>query len=213
MSLLLIQNLVQASAAADRWMRRLPVSAMTVQSDLSEVCNFFRSPCCHLGSLLALSGAKANLVAKDEPVTNVLFIGQKPETVDFSDPALPPGLDAAKINAGIATAIEAVQARGWQVDLCLISPDDIGILQIGGQLRSRPYDCVLIGARLRVPPKRMILFERVINAVHATAPGAAIAFNTRPEDSAEAVARQLAPATIIEVESPNLNFQATMRDV
>ena len=26
----------------------------------------------------------------------VLFIGQQPETVDFSDPALPPGFDAAK---------------------------------------------------------------------------------------------------------------------
>ena len=35
-------------------------------------------------------------------MTSVLFIGQEPDTVDFSDSALPPGLDAAKIQAGIA---------------------------------------------------------------------------------------------------------------
>jgi hypothetical protein len=37
----------------------------------------------------------------------------------------------------------------------------------------------------------LALFERVINAVHKAAPGATIAFNTRPEDTADAAARQL----------------------
>jgi hypothetical protein len=27
-------------------------------------------------------------------MTRILFIGQKPETVDFSDPSLPPGFNA-----------------------------------------------------------------------------------------------------------------------
>jgi hypothetical protein len=36
----------------------------------------------------------------ENPMTRILFVGQKPETVDFSDPALPPGFDAEKINAG-----------------------------------------------------------------------------------------------------------------
>jgi hypothetical protein len=35
-------------------------------------------------------------------MTRILFVGQKPETVDFSDPSLPPGFDAEKINAGSA---------------------------------------------------------------------------------------------------------------
>jgi hypothetical protein len=39
------------------------------------------------------------------------------------------------------------------------------------------------------PPTAM--FEAVINAVHRAAPDAAIAFNTRPEDSADAAARWL----------------------
>ena len=33
-------------------------------------------------------------------MTRILFVGQKPETVDFSDPSLPPGFNAEKINAG-----------------------------------------------------------------------------------------------------------------
>jgi hypothetical protein len=43
-----------------------------------------------------------------------------------------------------------------------------------------------------VPPESLPLFEMVLNAVHKTAPSPAIAFNTHPEDTAEAAARQLA---------------------
>jgi len=63
--------------------------------------------------------------------------------------------------------------------------------------------------RIGIPPERTLvniarygntssasiplaLFEAVINAVHKAAPGAAIAFNTRPDDSADAAARGLA---------------------
>ena len=45
-------------------------------------------------------------------MTRILFIGQKPETVDFSDPALPPGFDAEKINAGIAVAVDEDRGAG-----------------------------------------------------------------------------------------------------
>jgi len=56
-------------------------------------------------------------------MTRILFIGQKPETVDYSDPALPPGLTAEKINAGIAVAVSKIQERGWEGDTCMIFPD------------------------------------------------------------------------------------------
>ena len=36
-----------------------------------------------------------------------------------------------------------------------------------------------------------MLFEKVVNVIHKSAPRAAIAFNTKPEDTAEAAARQL----------------------
>ena len=35
----------------------------------------------------------------------VLLVGYDPETVDFSDPALPPGMTAEKVRAGITVAL------------------------------------------------------------------------------------------------------------
>jgi hypothetical protein len=124
-------------------------------------------------------------------MTRILFVGQTPETVDFSDPALPPGFDAEKINAGIAVAVAKITERGWQGDLCMIPPDDTAGPVIEHKLASAHYDCVVIGGGLRIPPKSLVLFETVVNAVHKAAPGAVIAFNTRPEDTADAAARQL----------------------
>ena len=59
------------------------------------------------------------------------------------------------------------------------------------RLTGRAYDCVVIGAGIRLPPHSLAMFEAVINTVHRGAPGTAIAFNTRPEDSADAAARWL----------------------
>lgn len=122
-------------------------------------------------------------------MTRVLFVGQKPETVDFSDPALPPGFDADKIRAGIEIAETTMIERGWDADLCMITPDDSGISTLAAQLSSEDYDCVVIGGGLRIPPTGLQFFERVINAIHKNAPKAAIAFNTRPQDTAEAASR------------------------
>jgi len=124
-------------------------------------------------------------------MTRILFIGQKPETVDYSDPALPPGLTAEKINAGIAVAVSKIQERGWEGDTCMIFPDETAGPMLEKQLSSAAYDCVVIGAGIRIPPKSLPLLELVINTVHKAAPGAAIAFNTMPEDTADAAARQL----------------------
>ena len=127
-------------------------------------------------------------------MTRILFVGQKPETVDFSDPSLPPGFDAEKINAGIAVAVAKIEERGWQGDTCMIVPDETAGPMLEKQLLSARCDCVVIGGGLRLPPKSLALFELVVNAVHRAAPSAAIAFNTRPEDTAEAAARQLKAA-------------------
>jgi hypothetical protein len=124
-------------------------------------------------------------------MTRILFVGQKPETVDYSDPALPPGFDADKINAGIAVAVAKIEERGWHADTCMIMPDETAAPTLQKQLLSARYDCVVIGGGLRIPPRSLALFEKVVNVVHKAAPGAAIAFNTRPEDTAEAAARQL----------------------
>jgi hypothetical protein len=115
----------------------------------------------------------------------ILFVGQKPETVDFSDPSLPPGFNAEKINAGIAVAVAKIAERGWQGDTCMITPDSAGSAMLKQALNGSAYDCVVIGGGLRIPPKGLALFETVVNII------AVIAFNTQPEDTADAAARQL----------------------
>jgi len=122
----------------------------------------------------------------------ILLLGLDPETVDYSDPALPLGMTAEKVRAGIAVALKQFTDRGWETDVGYIRPDETAGPAVERQLRSTNYDCVVIGAGLRLPPRHLALFEAVINAVHKAAPGAAIAFNTRPEDSADAAARCLA---------------------
>jgi hypothetical protein len=96
----------------------------------------------------------------EHEMTQILFVGQQPETVDFSDPSLPSGFNA-----------------------------DTAAPMVEHQLASKRYDGVVIGGGIRLPPKRLLLFEALINAVHLMAQGAFIAFNTRPEDSADAAAR------------------------
>src|SRR5215471_553847 len=124
-------------------------------------------------------------------MTRILLIGYDPDTVDFSDPALPPGMTAEKIRAGLEVAMKQFAARGWEADVGFIRPDESAGPTVERQLASKRYDCVVIGAGVRLPPQRLAFFEAVINAVHKAAPAATIAFNTRPEDSADAAARWL----------------------
>ena len=125
-------------------------------------------------------------------MTRILLVGLEPETVDFSDPALPPGMNAEKIHAGIAVALKQFTERGWESDVCFIRPDKTAGPTVERQLHSRNYDCVVVGAGVRLPPRNLALLETVINAIRKAAPGAAIAFNTRPDDSAGAAARWVA---------------------
>ena len=119
----------------------------------------------------------------------VVLIGFDPATVDYSDPALPPGMNAEKIHAGVKLALADIAGRGWHAENCFIKPDETAVPTIERCLADNVYDCVVIGAGVRLPPSRLAVFEAVVNAVHRAAPGAAIAFNTRPEDSGAAAAR------------------------
>lgn len=119
----------------------------------------------------------------------VVLIGFDPTAVDFLDPALPPGMTAAKIHAGIKLALTDFAGRGWHPENCFIKPDETAVPTIERCLAADVYDCVVIGAGVRLPPNGLMLFEKVVNAIHRAAPQAAIAFNTRPEDSGAAAAR------------------------
>ena len=123
-------------------------------------------------------------------MARVLLIGIKPEAVDFSDPDLPPGLTAGKIAAGIESALADMTARGWEGAFCGILPDDSAEAALSVSLGEK-WDCIVIGGGIRLPSAGLLLFERVLNAVHRGAPGTPIAFNTSPDESADAAARWL----------------------
>jgi hypothetical protein len=110
------------------------------------------------------------------------------------DPALPPGMDAKKIQAGIELGLKQMTDRGWQADACLIQPDATAAPTVERRLGATTYDCVVIGAGVRLPPKNLLLFETIVNTVRKAAPNTSIAFNTVPEDTGEAAARWLSAA-------------------
>jgi len=124
----------------------------------------------------------------------VLIVGEDPDLVDFSAPNIPPGLNAAQIRAGLELALARMRERGLEVDVALTTTEAACADEVSSALRRKDYDCVVVGAGLRLLPTMTRILETVINVVRETAPRARIAFNTTPEDSEAAADRQLARA-------------------
>ncbi|MCY1060260.1 hypothetical protein [Nannocystis sp. SCPEA4] len=125
------------------------------------------------------------------PRKRVLIVGLEPRFVDFSQF---PGLDEARLTAGLRAAEQAVAAAGFDVAWCLT---DVAWEQAEPLLRERlaadEFAAIVIGAGLRTPPPLLLLFERVVNLVHEAAPRARLCFNTSPETTAAAVLRWVRP--------------------
>ncbi len=122
---------------------------------------------------------------------SVLLIGLEPTLIDFSDPefAAFPGLDAQKVRSAQDDGEAKLAALGYDPELCLT---DFGVTAekvVKERLGRKDYACVMIGAGVRTIPRHFLLFEKLVNVVHAHAPRAKICFNTRPDDTEEAVKR------------------------
>lgn len=122
---------------------------------------------------------------------SVLIIGLEPGVIDFSAPdfANSPGLNADKIRAALKADQGKLNALGYDADVCLTDDGETAEAVVARQLEQKRYDCILIGAGIRTLGKYFILFEKLINVVHANAPRAKLCFNTQPSDSAEAIQR------------------------
>ena len=116
---------------------------------------------------------------------SVLALGLDPKLVD---PESMSGLSPDLVRAFIDAQLERIRSLGYEVESCLVDPGDTAQAALRNHLRKRSFDCVLVGAGLRAP-ERVLLLEKLLNEVHAGAPGARICFNTTPADSAEAVQR------------------------
>jgi hypothetical protein len=124
---------------------------------------------------------------------SVLFVGIDPPTIDFSDSAYAPfaHLNAEKVQAGLDNDVAELNRRSYRAELCLAAVEDLPAA-VRNWLGKKSYDCILVGAGVRTIAKNFVIFEKTINVIHELAPRSRICFNSKPDDSAEAVERVLA---------------------
>jgi len=116
---------------------------------------------------------------------NVLALGLDPAFVELPESA---ALTPALVRAFIDSQLERLGVMGYEVSSCLGDLGETAENTTAEALRTKQFDCVVIGAGVRAP-ERLLLFEKLLNVVHAHAPQAKLCFNTTPADTAEAVRR------------------------
>jgi hypothetical protein len=120
---------------------------------------------------------------------NVLLVGLDPKGLDYTN--MP--FDEPTLSASLKAQGERVNELGYQAEWCLVDTGETAEAVLLERLKSKKFDCVLVGAGLRTIPAHFLLFEKAMNLIHALAPEAKLCFNTNPNDSAEAVQRWLSP--------------------
>lgn len=122
---------------------------------------------------------------------HVLIVGLQPQLIDFSAPefAAFPGLNADKVMEGLNAGATSLVALGYDATLCLTDFGDTAETVLRNELKTKKYDCIMVGAGVRTVATHFLLFEKIINIIHEHAPSARICFNTNPNDTAEAVKR------------------------
>jgi hypothetical protein len=122
----------------------------------------------------------------DGPPPRVLVIGLDPYRV-------PGPWDPAPVADAVAAGLARFADAGVGVESCLFGldgSDDIEAV-VTAALDRRPWEVVVVGGGVRQAEDQPDLFERVVNLVRRHAPDAAIAFNSRPDDTYDAAARWL----------------------
>ncbi len=124
-----------------------------------------------------------------ERKASVLVMGLDPAVVDYSRTPVP-GLTAEILTAALDAEKARLTALGYEVRMLYIDTGGTAETVTRDALAQGSYDCIVIGAGVRLAPHHFLLFEKIVNVVHANAPAATrICFNTRPDDTAEAVQR------------------------
>ena len=119
--------------------------------------------------------------------TRVLLVGLDPDIVD--KPPVPE-LTAAKVHAAVKAESAKLESLGYSAKSLLVDDGKTAEAVLTDALTNSRYDCIMIGAGLRVVPPYLLLFENLINVVHRHAPASTkLCFNSNPSDTAEAVRR------------------------
>ncbi len=127
-------------------------------------------------------------LARTPSAKRVLLIGIDPGLVDYSKL---PELNAQKLSAILEREKRLLSESGCSARWCFIDTGPTAQRKVVTVLREAEFDVISIGAGVRLPPENMLLFERVVNAVHHHAPQARICFSKTANDTVEAVQRWL----------------------
>ena len=119
----------------------------------------------------------------------VLFLGIDPKLIDVNL-ATTTGWDANRVKTVAQEANKRLSELGYEVQHCSTDLGETAERVVSDTLSRENFDCIMIGAGVRLLPQHTFLFEKIINAVHQKAPPSSkISFNTNPGDTAEAVLR------------------------
>ena len=119
----------------------------------------------------------------------ILLVGLDPDIVDYSKSPVP-GLTAAKVRSAVEVDSAKLEALGYSVKSLSVDDGETAEAVLTDTLAAGEYDCIMIGAGLRIVPPYFLLFEKLINVVHRHAAATTkLCFNSHPADTAEAVKR------------------------
>ena len=119
----------------------------------------------------------------------VLLLGIDPKFIDVNL-ATSTGWDANRVKAVAQEENNKLTDLGYEPQICFIDLGETAESIVSDRLSRENFDCIMIGAGVRLVPQHTVLFEKIINSVHQKAPPSSkICFNTNPGDSAAAVLR------------------------
>ena len=119
----------------------------------------------------------------------LLTVGLDPAlSTDFTK-RLFPHLDPDTIRADLVRVREQLAAWGFAVESIALDLGETAESVLRDALARRRYDCVVVGAGVRLDPALSPLFEVIVNVLREAAPQAILCFNTEPASTPDAVAR------------------------
>jgi hypothetical protein len=119
----------------------------------------------------------------------VLLIGIDPKLID-PNLSTATGWDANRVRAAAQDANKRLVELGYELQSCLLDPRGTDESVVSDILSREKFDCIMVGAGVRVLSQNTILFEKIMNTIHQKAPPSSkICFNTNPADTVEAILR------------------------
>lgn len=119
----------------------------------------------------------------------VLLIGIDPKLID-PNLSTATGWDANRVRAAAQDANKRLVELGYELQSCLLDPRGTDESVVSDTLSREKFDCIMVGAGVRVLSQNTILFEKIMNTIHQKAPPSSkICFNTNPADTIEAILR------------------------